>query len=97
MRLQGYFDGATYQRIFLLHRFGVWLLLGICDDGAMEHFAVQGEPESASYKSEKGNYQAFTSMPSANCDGAQGRNRTTDTGIFNPLLYRLSYRGNGVH
>ena len=24
-------------------------------------------------------------------DGAQGRNRTADTGIFNPLLYRLSY------
>jgi hypothetical protein len=26
-------------------------------------------------------------------DGAQRRNRTTDTGIFNPLLYRLSYLG----
>ena len=26
-------------------------------------------------------------------DGAQGRNRTTDTGIFNPLLYQLSYLG----
>ena len=26
--------------------------------------------------------------------GAQGRNRTADTGIFNPLLYRLSYLGN---
>ena len=24
-------------------------------------------------------------------DGAQGRNRTADTGIFNPLLYQLSY------
>src|SRR3546814_18458566 len=24
-------------------------------------------------------------------DGGQGRNRTADTGIFNPLLYRLSY------
>ena len=23
--------------------------------------------------------------------GGQGRNRTADTGIFNPLLYRLSY------
>jgi hypothetical protein len=23
--------------------------------------------------------------------GAQGRNRTADTRIFNPLLYRLSY------
>ena len=27
--------------------------------------------------------------------GAQRRNRTTDTGIFNPLLYRLSYLGAG--
>ncbi len=26
--------------------------------------------------------------------GAQRRNRTADTGIFNPLLYRLSYLGN---
>ena len=25
--------------------------------------------------------------------GAQGQNRTADTGIFNPLLYRLSYLG----
>ena len=25
--------------------------------------------------------------------GAQRRNRTTDTGIFSPLLYRLSYLG----
>ena len=25
--------------------------------------------------------------------GASERNRTTDTGIFSPLLYRLSYRG----
>ena len=26
--------------------------------------------------------------------GAQRRNRTTDTRIFNPLLYQLSYLGN---
>ncbi|MEY4748983.1 MAG: hypothetical protein RIQ60_1197 [Pseudomonadota bacterium] len=25
------------------------------------------------------------------CLGGQGRNRTTDTRIFNPLLYQLSY------
>ena len=24
-------------------------------------------------------------------DGGQGQNRTADTGIFSPLLYRLSY------
>ena len=29
-------------------------------------------------------------------NGAQGRNRTADTGIFNPLLYRLSYLGAGL-
>ena len=27
-------------------------------------------------------------------NGASERNRTTDTGIFSPLLYQLSYRGN---
>lgn len=27
-------------------------------------------------------------------DGAQGGTRTPDTGIFSPLLYRLSYLGN---
>ena len=27
-------------------------------------------------------------------DGGSGRNRTTDTRIFNPLLYQLSYRAN---
>ena len=29
--------------------------------------------------------------------GAQGQNRTADTRIFSPLLYRLSYLGLGVH
>lgn len=28
-----------------------------------------------------------------NFSGAQGRNRTADTRIFSPLLYRLSYLG----
>ncbi len=28
-----------------------------------------------------------------NLKGAGGRNRTADTGIFSPLLYRLSYPG----
>ena len=28
--------------------------------------------------------------------GGLGRNRTTDTRIFNPLLYRLSYRAKPV-
>jgi len=29
-------------------------------------------------------------------NGASRRNRTTDTRIFNPLLYQLSYRGNSL-
>ena len=28
-------------------------------------------------------------------DGGRGRNRTADTGIFNPLLYQLSYPATG--
>ena len=38
--------------------------------------------------------------PQESCDflglnpGGLGRNRTTDTRIFNPLLYQLSYRAN---
>jgi hypothetical protein len=34
--------------------------------------------------------------PKSGNNGAQGRNRTADTGIFNPLLYRLSYLGIGL-
>ena len=30
-------------------------------------------------------------------NGAQGRNRTADTGIFNPLLYQLSYLGTAAN
>ena len=30
-------------------------------------------------------------------NGAQGQNRTADTGIFNPLLYRLSYLGSVLY
>ena len=29
--------------------------------------------------------------------GGLGRNRTTDTRIFNPLLYRLSYRARALN
>ncbi len=29
-------------------------------------------------------------------NGAQGRNRTTDTAIFSRMLYQLSYLGNRV-
>ncbi len=36
---------------------------------------------------------ALYQMSYIRINGASGRNRTTDTGIFSPLLYRLSYRG----
>ena len=36
---------------------------------------------------------ALYQMSYARKVGAQGRNRTSDTGIFSPLLYQLSYRG----
>ena len=32
-------------------------------------------------------------LPTKPKQSAQGRNRTADTGIFSPLLYRLSYLG----
>ena len=34
--------------------------------------------------------------PGLKNNGAQDRNRTSDTRIFNPLLYQLSYPGNGA-
>ena len=35
----------------------------------------------------------MTFRVNAKQDGAQGRNRTTDTAIFNRMLYQLSYLG----
>ena len=32
-------------------------------------------------------------MPGGQANGAQGRNRTTDTAIFSRMLYQLSYLG----
>ena len=36
---------------------------------------------------------ALYQMSYVRINGASGRNRTIDTGIFSPLLYQLSYRG----
>ncbi len=35
-------------------------------------------------------------MPGDKGNGAQGRNRTTDTAIFSRMLYQLSYLGKRV-
>ena len=37
--------------------------------------------------------KSLTLLRGFHIHGAQTRNRTTDTRIFNPLLYRLSYLG----
>lgn len=40
------------------------------------------------------NMSEVADTPDRGGSGAQGRIRTTDTRIFNPLLYQLSYRAN---
>ncbi len=42
--------------------------------------------------------KGFAPQTNANpfLDGAEGQNRTADTGIFSPLLYRLSYLGTTI-
>ena len=62
--------------------------------GLSRRFAPRLEPGGSlpSAKAET-NKKGPTSWSLFFVRGAQGRNRTTDTGIFNPLLYRLSYLG----
>ena len=36
-------------------------------------------------------FRQKAAQASHRCNGGRGRNRTADTGIFNPLLYQLSY------
>jgi hypothetical protein len=52
-----------------------------------QSFLMRGRPDAAIAKFT----HAMTEGELA--DGAQGQNRTADTWIFNPLLYRLSYLG----
>ena len=53
--------------------------------------AVTGvEPVTFRVWTERSSQLSYT----ATFSGAQRRNRTTDTGIFSPLLYRLSCLGN---
>ena len=46
---------------------------------------IEGDPQAVS--------RVMISDQALRSSGAQGRNRTTDTRIFSPLLYRLSYLG----
>ena len=52
---------------------------------------LESNPQPADYKSAALPVELRQHI--LNFNGASGRNRTTDTGIFSPLLYRLSYRG----
>ena len=54
---------------------------------------VQVRPKCASRISAE---PASESLDFQGKDGAQGRNRTSDTRIFSPLLYQLSYLGAGA-
>ncbi len=48
---------------------------------------------TASGKAEPKRERLHQSLQIQGKDGAQGRNRTTDTAIFNRMLYQLSYLG----
>ena len=69
----------------------------VASSGAVTRRATKHEPserrnEPAS--SGAGAPRATQQRPTSHStDRAQGRNRTADTGIFNPLLYQLSYLG----
>ena len=48
------------------------------------------EPKGADLQSAA--FSHFATPPLTRVNGGSGRNRTADTWIFSPLLYRLSYR-----
>ena len=54
---------------------------------------LESNPQPADYKSAALPVELHQQSVIKTNLGASGRNRTTDTGIFSPLLYRLSYRG----
>ena len=63
---------------------------GLCGSCSMGCLIGDGQHWGLCWLKKLGNKNNNVSFNS----GAQGRNRTADTGIFNPLLYRLSYLGN---
>ena len=67
---------------------GVWM--SVRGFGGMRY----GSFERLSVLKEKSVFlDTFCRKRGLQVNGAQTRNRTTDTGIFNPLLYQLSYLG----
>ena len=53
---------------------------------------MDSNPQPADYKSAALPIELHRQVPHL-FGGALGRNRTTDRGIFSPLLYQLSYQG----
>ena len=73
---------------------GDWLdALGCCEEALVDQRCSRRNRERRGQKAKRPT--AWVSL-FVRISGAQGRNRTADTGIFNPLLYRLSYLGNGA-
>jgi hypothetical protein len=58
----------------------------------LTHAPKEGAPQEPANEKARYLLDSGLSFTLAGCHGGLGRNRTTDTRIFNPLLYRLSYR-----
>jgi len=52
---------------------------------------ISRSPKCLPLMTTRGLRRAANSPTKSDDYGGQGRNRTADTGIFNPLLYQLSY------
>src|SRR4029453_6449063 len=75
---------------------GAWRLRDLPDGLAIAHLATERlhdamEPDQRHKFGAQAQSVTDPLTPSLDWDGGQGRNRTADTGIFNPLLYQLSY------
>ena len=68
-------------------------MLAACVDQRLEYEAVHCGAEQTNKKGTREESLLLKSLSYKDFEfGGLGRNRTTDTRIFNPLLYQLSYR-----
>ena len=72
-------------------RFTVCSLWPLGNLSVLWSWRLESNPQPADYKSAALPVELHQRKNQKN--GALGRNRTTDRGIFSPLLYRLSYQG----
>ena len=78
----------SHRRAFLHKR---WLHVGAADEARTRYLHLG---KVALYQMSYGRIYKMKGNNSFHLKGgASDRNRTNDTGIFSPLLYRLSYRG----